>query len=367
MRRVVLLGAGHAHLPVIARAAELTRRNAEVVVVAPDDFWYSGLATGVLAGQYAPALDVVDVGALAARAGARFVRDLACGIEPGARRITLASGTTLAYDLLSLDVGSVVAADGIPGAAVHGIAVKPLSNLTRLRADLEERFRRGERPEVVVVGGGNSGCEVAAAVAQLAIRRGGVAQVTVLTDGERVLPAIPAPAAGRAARALAHRGVRIRPGDAVAAVAPGRVRTARGRDLPFDLLVLATGLAPSPLLRRSGLPVDAAGALRTDATLRATGDAAIFGAGDCIAFEGRVLPRIGVHAVREAPVLLHNLAAALDGMPLRRYRPQRRALLVVNLGDGTGLAMWGPFTWRGRAAFRLKDRIDRRWLASLRA
>jgi NADH dehydrogenase FAD-containing subunit len=66
-------------------------------------------------------------------------------------------------------------------------------------------------------------------------------------------------------------------------------------------------------------------------------------------------------------VLLHNLGAVLDGDPLRRYRPQRRALLILNLGDGTGLATWGGFAWRGRAAFWLKDRIDRRWLASVRA
>src|SRR5215475_5061185 len=88
MSRVVLLGAGHAHLHVIARAAQLVRRGGEVIVVAPDDFWYSGLATGVLAGQYEPALDVVDVGALLARAGGRFLRDLATAIDPGARRVT---------------------------------------------------------------------------------------------------------------------------------------------------------------------------------------------------------------------------------------------------------------------------------------
>ena len=217
---------------------------------------------------------------------------------------------------------------------------------------------------MVVVGGGNSGCEVAAAVAQLAVRRGGTARITLLADTDRVLPSIPAMAARGAARALERRGIRIGTG---AAVAPDHVRTTRGEAVAFDVLLLAIGLVPSPLVRRTGLPTDAAGALRTDAALRSTGDPVIFGGGDCIAFDARVLPRIGVYAVREAPVLLHNLGAALDGAPLRSYRPQRRALLIVNLGDGTGLATWGPFAWRGRAAFWLKDWIDRRWLASVRA
>jgi len=47
--------------------------------------------------------------------------------------------------------------------------------------------------------------------------------------------------------------------------------------------------------------------------------------------------------------------------------PRRRTLLILNLGDGTGLATWGPFAWHGAAAFWLKDRIDRRWLQASRA
>jgi NADH dehydrogenase FAD-containing subunit len=366
MRRLVLVGAGHAHLHVIANAAALVRRGATVVVVAPDDFWYSGLATGVLAGQYEPALDVVDVGALLARAGGRFVRDAAAAVDPAARHVALASGETLPYDLLSLDVGSEVAVDALPGATRHALAVKPLSNLVRLRRDLEARWDRAEHARVVVIGGGSSGVEVAAATQQLAIRRRGSVEVTLLTDTDRLLPAIRRGPALRAARELERRGVRCLTETRVTSIEADRVRTATGGVYPFDLLALATGLVPAPVLRHGGLATDDAGALLVDATLRSTLHPDVFGAGDCIAFEGRALPHIGVHAVKQAPVLLHNLLAVLDGRRLRRYRPQRRALLIVNLGDGTGLASWGRLAWRGRAAFLLKDRIDRRWLASVR-
>lgn len=44
------------------------------------------------------------------------------------------------------------------------------------------------------------------------------------------------------------------------------------------------------------------------------------------------------------------------------FKPQRRFLLILNLGGGTGLATWGRFHWNGRLAFRLKDRIDRAFL-----
>ena len=49
-KRAVLLGAGHAHLYTIKRAAEFTRRRHELTLVAPENFWDSGLATGMLGG-----------------------------------------------------------------------------------------------------------------------------------------------------------------------------------------------------------------------------------------------------------------------------------------------------------------------------
>ena len=71
--------------------------------------------------------------------------------------------------------------------------------------------------------------------------------------------------------------------------------------------------------------------------------------------------------MREAPVLFHNLLAFLGRhrrASLRAFKPQRSFLLVLNLGDGTGLAIWRRFSWHGRAAFWLKDFLDRRFLAA---
>jgi len=62
--------------------------------------------------------------------------------------------------------------------------------------------------------------------------------------------------------------------------------------------------------------------------------------------------------VRQAPVIFRNLAAALDGGALEAFRPQRRYLLILNLGDGTGLVTWGRWVVRGRWAFRWKNYLD---------
>jgi selenide,water dikinase len=72
-----------------------------------------------------------------------------------------------------------------------------------------------------------------------------------------------------------------------------------------------------------------------------------------------------VYAVRQGPVLADNLIARAGGpigRRLRRYRPQRDFLSLLNLGDGTAIgAKWGVAA-QGRALFALKDRIDCRFV-----
>src|SRR5262249_38335468 len=157
VRRVVMLGAGHAHLYTLKRTADFVSRGFELVLVAPEIFWYSGLATGVLAGNYPPALDQIDVEALVVQGGGRFIRARATASDPAAQTVSLDSGASLPYDVLSCNLGSEVPVDAIPGAAAHGYAVKPVRNLWELRQALEARTgpaAPGPAPRVVIVGGG---------------------------------------------------------------------------------------------------------------------------------------------------------------------------------------------------------------------
>jgi NADH dehydrogenase FAD-containing subunit len=363
-KRVVLVGAGHAHLYVVAHASVLTRDGAGLVLVDPGNFWYSGLATGMLAGQYDAEADQVDPARLVERAGGEFVRDRLTEIDADRQTAVLASGNTLQYDALSLNIGSEVKACDLPGAERHAWCVKPIRNLWRLRQHVEQRFAEPSHLplRVTVVGGGPTGCEVAACIDALARRRGARVQLTLVSRSDRLLAGLPSGAVRRLTTLLARRGIDVLPSWPVEQIEEDAVIRAGGRRLPGDVAVLATGLTAPALLRRLALPLDADDGVRVRPTLQSVADDRIFAAGDCASLEGHRLPKLGVFGVRQGPVLLHNLRALLHGTELRRYIPQRRCLMILNLGCGRALAVSGRAQRVGGFGVLVKDHIDRRFL-----
>lgn len=363
-RTVVLVGAGHAHLYVAARAAEYTEQGVRPLLVDPGQFWYSGLATGMLGGMYDADEDQVDPQSLIEACGGEFIRDKVDGVDTAARRLRLASGETLDYDYLSINVGSGVNLEAIPGMVDDASlwSVKPVSNLWRLREHLETRFRSGDIPRVAVVGGGPTGSEVAANLAALSERHGVDLPLTLVSHSERLIKQAPVGAARALQRKLARRGVDIRLNTRIDCREGRALVTEDGRRIAADIVVLAIGLQANALVHEAGLPTRPKEGLRINAKLHSIADDRVFAGGDCAAMEGYDLPKLGVFGVRQAEYIHRNLLASLDGKTLSEYEPQRRYLAILNLGDGTALSTWGPFWWNGRSSQWLKDSIDRRFL-----
>jgi NADH dehydrogenase FAD-containing subunit len=362
--RVVLAGAGHAHLGVLRHAGALRAAGVEPFLIAPPTFHYSGLATAVLSGALPPGRALLDVAALAARFGVPHLPAEVTAVDRDARRLHLSDGRDLAYDAVSFNIGSVTGAGtDLPGEG-ETWPVKPLSGLAGLRARLDDHLADGVSPSILVAGGGPTGFEVAAALAGRVERAGLSPRVVIL---RRSAPDwAPGRALERLSAALQSRGVLQTSGEA-AVRRPGEVLLSDGRSLPCDLLVLATGLRAPDVIADLGLPLSADGRLAVGPTLKSTEDPRVFAVGDCAVITGSPRPPAGVFGVRAAPILAHNLAALGTGGRLAAYAPQSRWLSIIDLGDGTGLALRGPFWSLGRGALMLKRRLDLGFVDGLRA
>jgi selenide,water dikinase len=178
------------------------------------------------------------------------------------------------------------------------------------------------------------------------------------------LPQFPDAVARAFEQAFAQRGIAFRVNARVTGGANGSLQLENGERVACDAVLWATQAAAPRLLRDSGLPVDSAGFLRVEDTLQAVRHRAVFGTGDCVAFESYPdLPRNGVYAVREGRILFDNVISFLREKPTRPFRPQRYCLYLLNTADGRAVLNYGPLAWKGKAARKLKDRIDRAWMA----
>ena len=107
-RHIVLAGTGHAHLYTLARAAELKRLGHRLTVVGPQPFWYSGLATGMLGGGYAPTDDQLEPARMLAGQDVQLIDSIITRVDSARRRLDLRDGSSAPYEVLSLNVGSEV-------------------------------------------------------------------------------------------------------------------------------------------------------------------------------------------------------------------------------------------------------------------
>lgn len=352
--RLALVGAGHAHLAVIAEARRLRAAGLDPLLIAPATFDYSGLAGAVLSGAMAPQDARVDVADLARSRGIDHRIGVVTTMDRAARTLTLLDGTVVSFDLVAFNIGSVV--EQLPGTHAAVWPVKPLSNLFDLRRTLETELTAGRKPALLVAGDGPTAFEIAASLIGLHERLGRAPDVTLLGPDAEADWA-PSGAARRLIQGLERRGLkRIR--GSVVRHAGGEVWLENGRALPCDHLVVATGLRAPGLIATFDLPVDPTGRLRVAPTLQSPGDPTVFATGDCAVIEGHPRPFAGVFGVRATDALVDNLCATARGAPLRPYHPQKRWLSILDLSDGEALAMRGRLWWVGRMALWLKRRLD---------
>ena len=351
-QRLLLIGAGHAHLFLVRSAERLRAAGYDVTLVAPRWFHYSGTAAAVATGSLPREAGSIDVARLAARHGVRHLPARVTHLDVQAHVATTDTEGAVSWDVVSLNIGSTAAA---PAALVgtEALMVKPLETLFDLDRRLSEL---GSGARVTVVGGGPSGVEIAAGCAAHPVRP----RVRLVEARSDLAPDLPVAARRRLRRELRRAGVEVHTGRGAAA-GDGAIELVGGTRLPHDLVVLATGLVPPPELQRWGI-ADPEG-VPVLASLRHRDHPDVYAAGDCAHFLPQPLERVGVHGVRQGPVLLGALLARASGSEPPTYDPPRRYLSILDLGGRRALAVRGRWWWEGRAAYRLKRLIDRRWLA----
>ena len=364
-RRLLLLGAGHAHVHVLAQIARSLWAGVQVTLIAPySRQLYSGMVPGFVAGHYALEDCVIPLAPLVKRSGICWLQRSVRALDAEAQTVTLDDGSRLHFDWLSINTGPTqnraLIEQAIPGAAEHALFIRPIETFSSLWPQVVEMA--GTRAlRFSVIGAGAAGLELAMAIRQR------LPQTSVtLVCGDTPLGAgySKGVQARLKAALLRHRITLL--ADRATGLDIGALQLASGASVVCDVPLMTTGAQSPAWLSASGLAVDAQGFVAVDAYQRSISHARIFAAGDVSSRSDRTLARSGVYAVRAGPVLATNLAAALAGQRLKAHQPPQHTLNLLSCGERYAIASWGIFSAEGPWVWRLKDWIDRRFLRRYR-
>ncbi len=363
-RDIVLIGGGHTHALVLRKWAMAPVAGARLTLINPSPTApYSGMLPGHIAGHYKRSDLEIDLVKLARFANARLVLAPATAIDRANQRVQVAGQADIAYDFASIDIGITTELPTIKGFAKHALGAKPLPHYTvAWQQFLAAVAAHKLLPEVAVIGGGVAGIELALAMMhRLKTEGASAAKVTVLEAQAAALGGIGKGARIALLQHMQRLGVELETGISVAEITAKAVCLADGRNIPSAFTVAAAAPRPHEWLAQTEL-ANAEGYIDVNPTLQSCIDSNIYATGDCAALTFAPRPKAGVFAVRQAPILYHNLCADLLGHAKKPFRPQKSYLKLISTGgkgaiaDKAGLKLDGPALWRW------KDRIDRKFM-----
>ncbi|MFC4373458.1 NAD(P)/FAD-dependent oxidoreductase [Nocardia halotolerans] len=294
---VVVIGGGYAGVMAANRVTQ--HAGVRVTVVNPRSVFVPRLRLHQLVGgTHDAVVDYPDVLA----DGVRLVVDHATRIDADERRVMLAEGTSIGYDYLVYAVGSGSDGPRVPGAAEFAYPIATLEAAQRLRSVL---FDTPMSAAVTVVGGGPTGIETAAELAEQG-------RTVRLVCGGALGPYLHPHARRTARKYLARAGVEVLEDVGVEAVSREAVRLSDGRSVASRVTVWAAGFGVPGLAAESGLRTDSVGRLLSDETLTCVDDERIVAAGDSSApsdlpfrMSAYAASCLGAHA---ADTVLHRIA-----------------------------------------------------------
>lgn len=361
-KHLVLVGGGHAHMVTLKNLHTFIEKGFKVTVIGPSKYhYYSGMGPGMFSKTYTPDDIRFATEHVVTKKGGNFVLDKVIRIDPETKTVFLENGDPINYDVLSFNAGSYVPWDQVAGERQDIFSVKPIETLLKAQEKVLELVSQ-KKITVGIVGGGPSSLEIAGNIWQLAKDNGKFMPDIKIFAGSKLMSRFPEKIRNMAYKSLKNRGVNIIEQDYSKEVNNGRVTLESGAVHEADVIFLAVGVRPSTIFKESNLPIGPDGGLLVNKYLQSTEYPEIFGGGDCIYFQDEPLDKVGVYAVRENPILYHNLMASLEGGELQSFDPGGSYLLIFNVGGGKGILGKNSLMFDGRLAFWIKDYIDRKFM-----
>jgi NADH dehydrogenase len=340
-KRVVIIGGGFAG---IAAARALRRCDAEVVLIdRRNHHIFQPLLYQVATAVLAPAEIAAPIRQIDEKQkNLTVMLAEVTAVDLSSRSVSVsypASGThKIAFDFLIIAAGMQSSYFGHDEFARYAPGLKNLSDAEAIRTRILSAYELAELTDdenerarlltFALVGGGPTGVELAASMAQMATAtlRGNFRRIdpantsiVLIEGGNRILPTFAESLSRKAACRLEKLGVKVLTGTKVEKVEEHGV-VAGGERIQSATVLWTAGVAASPVVKTLGVPTDRAGRLPVDPFLRVPGADGVFAVGDVAVSSqgGRPLPGVAQVAIQQGHYVGKAVAGQLDGKAARR-------------------------------------------------
>lgn len=318
--KVVILGAGFGGLTLArklssrARVTVIDRHNYQTFLPLLYQVASAGLAADHIAHPIRGALRGL---------GVDFRMGSPIAIDAKRGTVKLDSSELIEYDHLVVALGSETTDFGIPGVMEHALGMKSVHEALRIRGEVMRHFEDlcrvddGSTLEIVIVGGGPTGVEMAGAIAELA--RGPLKRdhesaasrikISLIEAGDRLLPSFHPRLSARTKSDLERLGVKVLLQTKVARVKSDEILLSDSNSIPARVTIWAAGVRGESTIEKLRLPVES-GRVKTLPTLQVDGFTNIWAIGDVAGVkgsDGRNLPMVAPVAMQQARFLANQL------------------------------------------------------------
>lgn len=360
---LLLIGGGHSHAIALRMWGMQPLSGVRVTLLTDSsDTPYSGMLPGHVAGFYRREDCHINLRSLCQFAGAQLVIDRAIGLDLINHRALCAQRPPLAFDFVSIDIGSTPQIPLVPLGFGSGVAAKPVPQFLQWWDRVCDRQPQPERLSLGIIGGGAGGVELALTMQRRLQQIGQPCVIHLFQRSTALLPHHSVRVRRQFHQLLTAREIQIHLSEQVKTVQNGQIICASGLTIACDESVWVTQATAPSWLSAAGLAVTPTGFVQVNDYLQSVSHAQVFAAGDVATMINYDRPKAGVFAVRQGKPLMKNLQNALRQKPLQPYHPQAQFLSLVGTADGAAIASWGDWGWRSRWLWQWKDHIDRAFM-----
>ncbi len=374
IKDLVLIGGGHSHLSVLKYFAMNPVPGLRLTLITRDLHTpYSGMLPGYIAGHYDFDEAHIDLRPLAQFAKARIYHAEVNSIDFAKKQIICPNRPPISYDLTSINIGSKPGSLHIPGADKFTIPVKPIDQFLTQWDQLIQKVldctQQKKNFHLAVVGGGAGGVEMALATQyrlQYILQQENIStkllNIEIYCESEHILHTHNSQVRKRFKRILQQRDINVHTNQPISKVEQHTLTGVNGSKYNADATLWVTNASAPNWLAESGLQVDEQGFIAVNDSLQSLSHSDVFAAGDIAAVINHPRPKSGVFAVRQGPPLAHNLARAIQGKPLKDFKPQKNFLGLISTGDKYAIASRSNWSLEGAYLWKIKDWIDRKFM-----